>query len=311
MRQNVQRCAFALALIALAVPAAAQVGRVGGIVRDDGGDPIKGATVTAANSDIGPTTFTATTDDKGRFSIIGLRAGNWKFIAQAPGHTMEAGQLNVRFGSPNPPLTFTLRRNGPGADAPLGSISARDLQAALAGADALFNQQRWDDAIAAYRAVMTRTPALSVINLQIGAAYRAKKDYDGAVEAYSSLLAVDPQNQKAHVGIALANMERGNVDAAEAGLLKAAAEPGAGPDVYYQVGEVKLTKGEPEQAAQWFEKAAAADGSWGRPVYKLGVIAMEKGDTEAAAAHMTRVLAVDPVSPEAALARTALNQLKK
>jgi Tfp pilus assembly protein PilF len=311
MRQNVRRVAFAMVLIGLAGPAAAQVGRVGGVVRDDGGDPIKGATVTAANTDIGPTTFTATTDNQGRFSIIGLRAGNWKFIAQAPGHTTEAGQLAVRFGSPNPPLTFTLRRNGPSPDAPLGSISARDLQTALAGADALYNQQRWDDAIAAYQALMSRTPSLSVINLQIGAANRAKKDYDAAIAAYSALLAVDPQNQKAHVGIALANLERGNVDAAEAGLLKAAGEPGAGRDVYYHVGEVKLTKGEADQAAEWFEKAAAADGSWGKPVYKLGVIAMEKGDTNAAAAMMTRVLDVDPVSPEAALARAALNQLKK
>jgi Tfp pilus assembly protein PilF len=311
MRQSIQRCAFTLIVMGFAAAAAAQTGRVGGLVRDDSGDPIKGATVTAANPDIGPTTFTATTDDRGRFNIIGLRAGTWKFIAQAPGHTMEAGQLAVRFGSPNPPLTFTLRRNGPELDAPLGSVSARDLQASLANADALFNQQKWDEAITAYRAIMTRTPALSVINLQIAAAQRAKKDFAGALAAYNALLEVDPHHQKAHVGIALTNIERGDPQAAEAGLLKAAAEPGAGRDVYYHLGELKLTKGEPDEAAAWFEKAAGADAAWGKPVYKLGVIAMEKGDTAAAAAMMTRVLAVDPVSPEAALAKTALNQLNK
>ena len=38
-----------------------------------GRQPIKGATVTAENPDASPSSFTATTDDKGRFSIIGLQ----------------------------------------------------------------------------------------------------------------------------------------------------------------------------------------------------------------------------------------------
>ena len=35
---------------------------------------------------------------------------------------------------------------------------------------------------------MAKAPALSVINLQIAAAYRNKKDYDGAIAAYNELL---------------------------------------------------------------------------------------------------------------------------
>jgi Tfp pilus assembly protein PilF len=312
MGLNVQRGALAVLLTGvLSGTAAAQVGRVGGIVRDDSGNPIKGATVTASNPDIGPTTFTATTDDRGRFNIIGLRAGQWRFLAQAPGHAAEAGQLAVRFGSPNPPLTFTLRRNGPGLDAPLGGVSARDLQASLAAADALFNQQRWDEAIAAYRTIMARTPALTVINLQIAAAHRARHDYDAAIASYNALLAADPANQKATVGIALTHLERGSTRAAEEVLLTAAKQPGAGRDVYYALGDVTLANGDAAGAAVWFEKASASDPSWGKPVYKLGTLAMERGDTTAAAALMTRVIAVDPISPEAALAQAALNRLNR
>ena len=62
----------ALFVVALAASAAAQTGRVGGIVKDEAGNPIKGATVTAENPGASPSSFTATTDDKGRFSIIGL-----------------------------------------------------------------------------------------------------------------------------------------------------------------------------------------------------------------------------------------------
>ena len=56
----------ALLVAALPYTAAAQVGRVGGVVKDEGGQPLKGATITAENADIGQS-FTATTDDKGRF----------------------------------------------------------------------------------------------------------------------------------------------------------------------------------------------------------------------------------------------------
>ena len=65
----------ALFVVALASSAAAQTGRVGGVVKDEAGNPIKGATVTAENPAASPSSFTATTDDKGRFSIIGLKRG--------------------------------------------------------------------------------------------------------------------------------------------------------------------------------------------------------------------------------------------
>src|SRR5262252_974323 len=110
-----------LILFAVAATASAQTGRVGGTVKDDAGQPIKGATVTAENPNASPSSFTATTDDKGRFSIIGLRTGQWTFTAQAPGFGPESGRLNVQtIGTPNPPLTFTLKKGG-GA-APAGAL---------------------------------------------------------------------------------------------------------------------------------------------------------------------------------------------
>jgi len=78
----------ALFVLALAGTAAAQTGRVGGVVKDEAGNPIKGATITAENPSASPSSFTATTDDKGRFSIIGLKSGTWTFSGQAPGYAL-------------------------------------------------------------------------------------------------------------------------------------------------------------------------------------------------------------------------------
>src|SRR4051794_33169659 len=171
--------AAAILVFAFAATAFAQTGRVGGQVKDEAGQPIKGATVTAENPSASPSSFTATTDDKGRFSIIGLRTGQWTFTAQAPGFGPESGRLNVQtIGAPNPPLAFTLKKGAGAAPAgALGGMAAKDLQAELAAADALYNAQKWDESIAAYRAIMTKAPSLSVINLQVAVAYRNKKDY--------------------------------------------------------------------------------------------------------------------------------------
>ena len=79
---------------------------------------------------------------------------------------------------------------------PLGGISGKELQSALGNADAAFKQGRWDEAVEAYRDVMARSAALSVINLQIGAAYRHKKDYTAALAAYDALLKVDPDKNR-------------------------------------------------------------------------------------------------------------------
>jgi Flp pilus assembly protein TadD len=295
---------------ALTPLASAQSGRVSGVVRDEDGQAIKGATVTAENSNIGQS-FTATSDDKGRFIMIGLRTGIWRFIAQAPGFAPEGGEAAVRMGAPNPPLTFALKKSGNAQFGALGGIAAKDIQAALSQADALYNQKRWDDAIGAYREIMERAPALSVINLQIAAAYRHKKDYDAALAAYNDLLTNDPDNEKARVGISMTNLERGDVEAAERTLASAAENPDAGREVFYNLGEVKLTKGDIDEAMKWFDKAASADPAWGKPLYMLGVCALKKGDPAGAATFMNRVIMVDPISPEAALAKTAIDTLNK
>jgi tetratricopeptide (TPR) repeat protein len=302
--------AAALLVAGLASPAVAQIGRVGGIVKDENGQPLKGATITAENHNIGQS-FTATTDDKGRFSMIGLRAGTWRFIAQAPGFAPDAGEMPVRMGAPNPPIAFALKKSGVANFGALGGIASKDLQADLSAADALFTQGRWDDAVTAYRAVMDRAPTLGVINLQLAAAYRNKKDYAAALTAYTSLLKSDPNNEKATVGIAMTNLERGDEKAAEETLIHAAEIEGAGREIFYNLGELRLAKNDTDEAMRWYQKATAADPYWGKPLYKLGLCTIQKGDTAGAVKFMTQVVAVDPGSPEATLAKSSLDSLKK
>ena len=312
-RLFLRRAALAALIVgSIAAPAAAQTGRVGGTVKDDMGQAIKGATITAENQNASPSSFTATTDEKGRFSIIGLRSGQWTFTAQAPGFAPDGMRMNVQtIGQPNPPIEFKLKKSAAPPVSALGNVAAKDLQTELAAADQLYNAQQWDQAIAAYKTILAKAPALSVINLQIAAAYRNKKEYDAAIGAYNDLLKIDPNNDKAKIGIGMTNLEKGDLQAADDTLTRAAESPNATREVMYNLGEVKFAKGQTDEAAKWYEKAASMDPTWGKPLFKLALVQLNKGDKEATIKAMEKVIAADPASPEATQAKTVVEQLKK
>ncbi len=310
LRAALLRVVLGVGLLALHASGAAAQGRISGVVNDETGKPIKAATVTAQSTETN-VQLTATTDERGRFSMIGLRSGTWRFSAQAPGYFADEGTANVRgSGQPNPPVSFSLKRTSLLAGA-LGGVSAKDLQAELAAADTLFNQRKWDEAIGAYRKIMEKTPSLSVINLQIAAAFFNKKEYDSAVSAYNDLLKVDPENEKATVGIARVQMAQGEIAAAEGALMKAAGAPSGGRETFLALGDLNLDRNQVDDAMKWYQKAADLDPYWGRAWYKLGLCAQKKGDTAGATEFLNKVLAVDPVSPEAALAKATLGQLNR
>ena len=291
--------------------AAAQTGRVGGVIKDESDQAIKGATVRAENPNAAPSSFTAVTDEKGRFSIIGLKSGVWTFMVEAAGFTPASQKMNVVMLQLNPLLLMNLKKGAPAPTGALAGLNSKDLQGELTAADQLYSAQQWDTAIAAYKAILAKAPVLNVIHLQIAEAYRSKKDFDAALASYNELLKIDPTNERAKVGIGMTNLEKGDMKAAEDGLLKAAEADSANRELYYTLAEVKFAKGETDEAAKWYQKAAAADATWVKPWFKLGLVAVNKGDKDTATRMMEKVIAVDPMSPEAAQAKAMIEQLKK
>ena len=289
--------------------ALAQGSRVVGIVKDETGQPIKGATLSLENPEAIPRNFTATSDERGRFAVLGLKAGEWSIVAQAPGFQPDATRVQVRVTTPVAPV-FTLHRAPLPPPSVLGNVGAKDLQNELKTADQQFDAKQWDQAIASYKNILSRAPALTILDLQIGAAYRNKKDYDNAIAVYNELLKSDASSDKARIGLALAYMEKGDLPSAETTLAAAAQAQGASKEVLYNLGEIEAARGKSDEAAGWYKKASASDPNWGKPLLKLGLSAMQRGDRANAAAMMQAVVAADPSSAEAAQAKTLIEQLR-
>jgi hypothetical protein len=203
----------ALVTVCFAVPAAAQSGRAQGLVRDVSGRPVRAAIVHAHNDNSHPSDVQSATDDKGRWAMIGLASGEWRFTVEAPGYVTASATVPVRVAA-SPPLTFTLTHD-PG---PLPGALDKNIQQEIADANAMRDQGRLDQAISAYDTIRANNPKLTSIHLVLADAYRARAAQERtapardallnrALAAYGEALKADAASERAQAGLTATRAE--------------------------------------------------------------------------------------------------------
>ena len=213
MVRSLRSIVVVLAALWFATPAFAQAARATGTVRDEAGKPIKGATIRAFNPEFGPRVMISTSDSKGRWGMVGLRVGTYRFVVDAPGFVPQQGEGIVRT-STTPPIAFRLERE-PGLTP---GVLPSNIQAQIAAANMMRDQGRLDQAISTYQEIRTRYANLTSLNLVIGAAYRRKAALETdpavrrlalerAIESYTQLLKSDPEDPRAKAELASTQAE--------------------------------------------------------------------------------------------------------
>ena len=204
IRSLARRIILLTGLVTCMAASAFAQGSVHGLVRDDNGNGISGATVIAENI-TSATTRTIATDDAGRFSFITMRRGEWRFVIRADGFEPTLGSASVRGLTAEVRVQFTMEADRFNPPAPatglLAGLSASELVGSLAAADELIARGDYDAAIDAYRSILERAPALTSLGLQIGHAFREKQEPDQALAAFRTVLDADPTNAEARVAI--------------------------------------------------------------------------------------------------------------
>lgn len=192
---------FAVSLLLVSTSAHAQ-GRVVGSLKSQDGQPLKGALITANNPAVAPSSRTATSDAKGRFSFLALGKGEWTFTVDAPGYEPRATKLVVRLLGSNPSLDLVLQRAPElPAASPMATLDVAALQQRLDEAAAKEKDGKLDEAIAIYRDIATRLPALTMVHLQLGALHERKQDAASATAEYQTVLKSEPSNAKARAAL--------------------------------------------------------------------------------------------------------------
>lgn len=183
------------------MPAAVSAqGRVTGVVKDTDGHPIKAATIVAESPNFSATTVTS--DAKGRYAFLGLRGGAWTFTANAPGFQASRRSATTKTLGMNAAVDFVLDVvKDPAQAGPLADVDARALQQQLAAAAGFEQAGKIDEAIASYRDVLARVPALTSVHLQLGMLFERKGDIAAAVTEYQAAIKADPANAKARAAL--------------------------------------------------------------------------------------------------------------
>ena len=188
-RSSIRTVVFFGFFVSVAASAGAQVTIVRGLVFDQNGGPIAGATVTVTGGQWNGR-VTIETDDQGRFEMITTRGGQFVFASDKPGYA-PARKVGTLQTSRTNQIVLTMEPDPLHPPAPstgnLAGFRADDIEAEIYAAHLLFDEGDYDGAIAAYRSTLERIPALTALNLQIGHAYREKQDYESARAAYDAV----------------------------------------------------------------------------------------------------------------------------
>lgn len=301
-----------LAAALMASAAAAQGGMLAGkITSKETGDPIAGASVVLENPDANPPRLEQTTDGSGGFTMLGLNSGQWTITIEAEGFHPSPGRVRVRQGR-NPDINIGLdRMEHPlelryGAEA-LAGLDPEALQAEIDAAEAAYESEQWDEALAGYQALLEKLPQMTDAHVFIGNSHLEQERFEEAIAAYEAAAEADPALASVvNPQIARVRMNMGDFEAAGELL---AASGGASREDLYNLGEVEFAKGEVDAAADYYTQANAADPNWEKPLFKLALVALNKGDIPKAKEFFAQVVDKAPDSEEGVQAKATLDAL--
>ena len=186
-----------------------------GKVQDTLGRPVSGASVKAENPSGRRRTWTATTDKKGWFGMVGLSSGRWTFIIEAPGLQKKEEKIYIRMTSFSPSLNFML---SPMKIEIAGALT-KQIRDDLRAANALRDSGQLDRAVAAYEKIVSANPRLTMVGLAIADTYRQKATkqnnleariplYNRAIDFYSRILQVEPSNHRTRIELAFTHLKK-------------------------------------------------------------------------------------------------------
>ena len=309
--------AFAVA-VAVAVPAVAQMGAlVKGVVRDDKGQPVEGATVTITMNDTARK-FTTKTNKKGEYLQIGLASGQYTIVAEKDKLLSPTGHARVTAGSPaNVDLIIGVNAAAASGDA---AAKAGALKKAFEEGVALSQSGKHDEAIAKFNEGILLSPSCYDCYNNIGFSYTQMKEYDKAEAAYKKSTEIKADDASAYNGLANIYNAQRKFDLAAAASAKATelstslSAPGGtsgGADALYNQGVILWNGGKIPEAKKAFEGAIAANPNHAEAHYQLGMALVNEGNLAGAANEFEEYLKLSPTGPNAATAKSLVAQLKK
>jgi hypothetical protein len=302
---------------AVALPLSAQDwkgrGRLTGVVTNDQGQPVEGATVTIKKEGTGDGPDPIATDKKGRWAMGGLATGTWEVTVELPGHVTAAGATKVIEGNiPSDPIRIELR--------PVPKESAEAVEAVKQNATAstieqgnqLLTAGKYAEARAQYQtALATIEEDAKKAPLLVGIAqtYAAEGNKAEALKTLEQSLVYKPGDEKTLRTLVDILVAEGREAEAQKYLAQLPAGTTVDPNALLNMGIKKYNDKDVAGALELFDRVVRENPNLPDAYYYRALAYLNQGKTEEAKADFAKLLEIAPGHEMAAEAKEFLAAL--
>jgi tetratricopeptide (TPR) repeat protein len=278
-------------------------GRLLGTVTDPDGKPLEGVRVKLVfpRAQQG---FEVKTDKEGRWVAAWIRGGAWNIDFEKVGFAPKKISVEVQEFQKNPEIKLALQKVE-------GLVVTDDMRGLLEKGNSLFDQQKYEEARAAYEEILVKYPDAYPIYRNVGNCWFAQEKYDLAEQSYLKVLEKDPKNPDAMVLIGNCYANRGDTAKAFEWYAKVELDKISDPIVLYNIGTSYYNNAKFDEALRYYQKAVEKQKGFTDGLYQLGLTQLNLQKNSEAVATFEEYLKVDPDSQRAAQVRAFLDYLKK
>jgi tetratricopeptide (TPR) repeat protein len=287
-------------------------GRLNGTVLDPAGKAIAKATITLEFENAGKK-FETTTNDKGEWALIGLGTGRCNIIVVADGFLPVTQQVTVSQLNRNPQINIVLQID-------LEKKARLKDEAAvgqLEQGNNLFNERKYQEALAVFNQFSVDNPTIYQIYLNIGDCYREMQDYKNAIQNYETTIEKAKANAdtviqaKGVASIGEIYLRQNDFKTSQEYFKKSLDLNPKDEVLAYNVAEIYFNNQKVDDAITYYALATQIKPDWGTPFLKLGYAYLNKADYDKAIESFNKFLQVEPNSDQAPVVQAVIDSLKK
>lgn len=244
-------------------------GRVIGYVFDEQECPLEGVKVKLFSHRV-QNGFEVFTDKEGKWVASWIRGGGWDIDFEKIGYMPKKISINVQEYGRNPEVQVHLQKIE-------GLVITDELKAALNEGNNLFQEGKYEEAIAIYEKILEEYPDAYIINKNIGNAYFQIENYDEAESYYMKVLEKDPKNNEMMLLIGNCYTNRGENEKAFEWYNKIDFNEINDPVVLYNIGTNYYNLTKFEEALKYYKKAVEIQKDFQDGLYQLGLTYLTMG----------------------------------
>ena len=292
-------------------------GRLVGIVMDESGSPIANAEILVESIRFKELTFKDTTDNEGRWAILGLGTGMHRVNVSYQGYYPAYQDIDVKQLERNPEVIFTLKKI---EQSEMSIISDDASMEIFEQGNQFFAENKFNEAILAFTQFLEKNPMAYQVYINLGNAYKEKGELDKAREQYQKFLGAaqgkgdEDGNQelmaKALAGTGECYLKENDLESAQEYFKQAIEVYPKDESLAHNVGEIYFSNHKIEEAIQYFQLSKEISPDWEKPYLKLGYAYLNKGEFKLAKENLEKFLEIKPDSPQAASVKNIIQYLE-